>query len=222
MIKQIHLEQCHSTQDVLKEQFNSEDEIETILVSCENQISGRGRGENNWSCMKGTLCFSINIPPHPLMSFTAIELSVIISDYFESKNRSLLLKWPNDLWDMNHKKCAGILVQGNQKNLFAGVGINLFSSEIEFGRVFDQECPLNKESLSQEIATYIVTHRIHNVETLKNKWLKRCGHLNKNVTIIEGEQKTRGNFIGIGEFGEALIETSIEIKKLYNGSLKIN
>ena len=222
MIKQIHLEQCHSTQDVLKEQFKSEVEIETILVSCENQISGRGRGENNWICMKGTLCFSINIPPHPLMSFTAIELSVIISDYFESKNRSLLLKWPNDLWDMNQKKCAGILVQGNQKNLFAGVGINLFSNEIEFGGVFEEEHALDKKTIAKEISTFIMTHRIHDAEILKNKWLNRCGHLNKNVTIIEGEQKTTGNFIGIGEYGEALTETSFEIKKIYNGSLRIN
>jgi BirA family biotin operon repressor/biotin-[acetyl-CoA-carboxylase] ligase len=222
MIKHIHLEQCHSTQDVLKEQFNSDDEIETILVSCENQISGRGRGENNWNCMRGTLCFSINIPPHPLMSFTAIELSVIISDYFELKKSSLLLKWPNDLWNKNHKKCAGILVQGSHKNLFAGVGINLFSNELEFGGVFEEEHALDKKSIAKEIANFIMTHRIHDVEILKKKWLERCIHINKNVTIIEGEQKTAGNFIGIGDFGEALIETSYEIKKIYNGSLRIN
>lgn len=128
----------------------------------------------------------------------------------------------NDLWDMNHKKCAGILVQGNQKNLFAGVGINLFSNEIEFGGVFEEEHALDKKTIAKEIATFITTHRIHDVEILKNKWLNRCGHLNKNVTIIEGEQKTTGNFVGIGEYGEALIETSFEIKKFYNGSLRIN
>jgi BirA family biotin operon repressor/biotin-[acetyl-CoA-carboxylase] ligase len=221
MIKQVHLDQCHSTQDVLKEQFNYEEENQIILVSCENQLSGRGRGENCWSSMKGTLCFSINIPPHPLMSFTAIELSVIIADYFEAKNVSLVLKWPNDLWDKNHKKCAGILVQGNQKNLIAGVGINLFSTQSEFGAVFDEEYLLNKKSLSQEIATFIVANRIYDVAILKTKWLDRCGHLNKEVTIFEGGQITTGKFIGLGEFGEALIETSFDIRKVFNGSLRI-
>lgn len=70
MIKQIHVDECDSTQDLLKEQLNKESSEETILISCENQTSGRGRGENVWKAMPGTLCFSLNIQPHAVMSFT--------------------------------------------------------------------------------------------------------------------------------------------------------
>jgi biotin-[acetyl-CoA-carboxylase] ligase BirA-like protein len=221
MIKQIHLEQCHSTQDVLKEQFNSLSSHETFLVSCENQISGRGRGENRWNCMPGTLCFSINILPQPVMSFTAIELSVIISEYFESKRKSLLLKWPNDLWNKDFKKCGGILVQGNQKNLFAGIGLNLFSTDPEFGGIYDDRNPIDKKSLSFDMASYIFNNRISDPERLKSLWIQRCGHMNKLVTINEGEETITGQFIGIGQYGEALIENSSGVKKIYNGSLRI-
>jgi biotin-[acetyl-CoA-carboxylase] ligase BirA-like protein len=221
MIKQIHLDQCHSTQDVLKEQFNSIISRETILVSCDNQISGRGRGENSWNCMPGTLCFSLNILPHPIMSFTAIELSVIISEYFESKKKSLLLKWPNDLWNKDLKKCGGILVQGHQKNLFAGIGLNFFSTDHQFGGIYNDSNPLDKKSLSFDIATYIFNHRISDSEKLSQLWTERCGHMNQLVTILEGEETITGQFIGIGHYGEALIENSSGVKKIYNGSLRI-
>lgn len=221
MIKQIHLEQCHSTQDVLKEQFNSMSSNETILVSCDNQISGRGRGENSWNCMAGTLCFSLNILPHPIMSFTAIELSVVIAEYFQTKGEMLRLKWPNDLWNKDLKKCGGILVQGSQKNLFAGIGLNLYSTDNEFGGVFDDKNIVDKKSLSFEIANYIFNHRILDSEKLKCLWLKRCGHMNKLVTIYDGEDSFSGQFIGIGDYGEALIQNSYGTKKIYNGSLRV-
>lgn len=222
MIKQIHLNQCHSTQDVLKEQFKSGPIEKTILVSCENQIAGKGRGQNNWVCMNGTICFSLNIKPHLQLSFTAIELSVIIAEFFQTKNRSLYLKWPNDLWNDDYEKCGGILVQGGQNNLFAGIGLNMYSSSSEFGGIFEENFPLDKKSLSLEIAEYLINNRIIDSEILKYKWLKRCGHLNKMVTISEGEHTCEGIFAGIGEYGEALITTPNGFQKIYNGSLKIN
>src|SRR5690606_28791800 len=112
MIRHIHVDECHSTQDLLKEQLDSSKGEETFLVSCELQSAGHGRGGKLWTYQTGSLCFSINIKPHKVISFTALELAVLIARFFEKKGRNVKLKWPNDIWDSECRKASGILVQG--------------------------------------------------------------------------------------------------------------
>jgi BirA family biotin operon repressor/biotin-[acetyl-CoA-carboxylase] ligase len=220
-MKHIHLAQCDSTQDVLKEQLKSTP-LETVLVSTNLQLSGRGRGENKWIPTEGGLFFSLNLDPHPVVSFMAIEISVIIAEFFENHGHFLKLKWPNDIWDRDEKKCAGILVQGQNNHYLAGVGINLFSVDDVFGGIFEKVFLVDKRKWSHEIASYIVSNRISNVEVLREKWHHRCGHLNEKVLIREGIESIEGVFRGIGEYGEALVETSEIINKIYNGSLFVS
>ncbi len=221
MIRQIHLEHCDSTQDEIKEQLLKASSGESLIVSCENQISGRGRGENKWTTMPGTLCFSMNIDPHPVMSFSAIELSVILSEFFNNKGHKISLKWPNDLWNHDKKKCGGILVQGHQSNLLAGIGLNLWSDNKEYGGISDVTIPLDKKSLSYELADYIVQHRIYDWLELRRRWLNNCGHLKHEVRITDGEKVIEGIFTGIGDYGEALIDQNGSTLKIYNGSLRL-
>jgi len=220
MIKHIHLDECDSTQDRLKEQLNNPDHSEQILVSTENQISGRGRGEKKWEALPGSLCFSFNIKPHSKFSFTALEVSVILTNFFELKGQSLKLKWPNDLWNNELKKCGGILIQGNQSNFLAGIGLNLFSDNSEFGGIFPEAFDLDKKSWAREIAEFILSNRYADTELLKRDWLSRCGHLNQMVKIIEGNEITEGIFQGLGDHGEAEICTDGKINHIYNGSLR--
>lgn len=222
MIRQIHVNECNSTQDILKEQLNQSHNEEQILVSCEYQNSGRGRGENIWKAMPGTLCFSLNIKPHPVMSFTALELSVLIARFFEKKEIHLKLKWPNDLWDQEMKKCGGILVQGSQNQLAAGIGLNIYSDDSSFGAIYSEEWSFNKQRLALEIAQFIVAHRYQNVRELQKDWLTRCGHLNHMVTITESGEKSEGIFQGIGDFGEALVCINAETRRFFNGSLRLS
>ena len=222
MIKHVHLDECDSTQDRLKEQLNNPDHSEQILVSTDNQISGRGRGEKKWETLPGTLCFSLNIKPHTQLSFTALEVSVIIARFFEQKDRYLKLKWPNDLWDENLRKCGGILIQGNQSNLMAGIGLNLFSDNSEFGGIFSQAFSVDKKHWSKEIAEFILNNRYTDTEQLKRDWLSRCGHLNQMVQIIEGNDTTEGIFQGLGNHGEAEVCTDGKVNHIYNGSLRFS
>ncbi len=217
-MRQIHLNQCYSTQDALKEQLMCADS-ETILVSCNDQIAGRGRGENKWFSLPGSLCFSLNLSPHPTISFTAIEISVIVADFFEEKGISLKLKWPNDLWTKDRKKCGGILIQGYQQKFIAGIGLNLFSSEESYGGIFDLSFLVDKKKWAHDLALFIQQNRIDDIQMLKGKWHKRCGHFQESVVITEGDEKTEGIFQGLGDYGEALIMNSQKIHKIYNGSL---
>lgn len=221
MIKQIHLDVCDSTQDVLKEQLHTDGSPTSLLVSCEEQTAGRGRGLNKWTALSGTLCFSMNISPHPVMSYSAIEIAVIVAEFFEKKGEKLWLKWPNDLWDSEQKKCGGILVQGSQNNLIAGIGINLYSEDPTYGSVYHHDLPLNKKTLSMEIAKYIHENRIHEISQLRSRWLLRCGHLNQMVRVTEAQDVIEGIFQGLGDYGEALICTDAKVQKIYNGSLRL-
>lgn len=220
MIRHIHVNECDSTQDLLKEQINNNQSTENVLVSCEHQTLGRGRGENKWTAMKGTLCFSMNLTPHSVMSYTAIEVSVLIAKFFKTKNQELKLKWPNDLWDTKLNKCGGILIQGSQNNFYAGIGINLFSSDKNLGSVFEAEFEIEKQRWAYEIAEFILNNRYTSSTKLRQDWLHSCGHLNQEVEITETGEKHRGMFLGLGEYGEALVLIDNETQKFFNGSLR--
>lgn len=219
MIKQIHLNECDSTQDVLKEQLKQASPEEQILVSCELQLHGRGRGSHSWTALPGTLCFSMNIDPHPAPSFTAIELSVLIARFFEGSK--LGLKWPNDIWNSQKKKCCGILVQSHQGKMMAGIGINLCSTHPEFGGVYESQFEYDKKSWAFELAKFINQHRYHSVEALKRDWESHCWHMNKLVRIVEGDEVSEGVFKGLGQYGEAVLNTNQGEVHLYNGSLRL-
>ena len=220
MEKFIHLDFCDSTQDVIKEQLSLGHSGE-MTVSCEHQIKGRGRGLNTWLDGAGTICFSMTIFPHHQTSLTALEISVLICNFFESKGKNIRLKWTNDLITPNRKKCGGILVQNFQDQYFVGVGINIFSPSPEFGGIFSALFTFDKKEWVTELSNFIRTNRFTSSEKLINDWSNKCIHLNEVVTINESDQKIKGIFKGLGNFGEALIETENGTLKLFNGSLHL-
>lgn len=220
MEKFIHVDSCDSTQDLLKEQLKEHKGAE-LTVSCEFQTHGYGRNERQWEDTPGTVCFSMNITPHQLPSFTALELSLLISRFFEAKGQAISLKWPNDLLNKDLKKCGGVLVQGSDQNLIAGIGINLYYPREQFGGVYEAPFPLKKKSWAKEMSTFIRSHRYIDNQKLIKDWSDRCIHLNKTVSISESGQEFYGIFKGLGQYGEALIETDQGLKSIYNGTLKL-
>lgn len=221
MVKQIHLSECDSTQDVLKEQMAHSSSSDVIVVSCDSQIAGRGRGNNLWTSMPGTVCFSFNLAPSGVMSFTALEVSLLLVKYFEAKGRKLSLKWPNDIWDAEGKKCGGILVQGTGSHMLAGIGLNFFSEDKNFGSIYNQELNLDKKVQALELSQFILNNRYSEMKVLIHDWEKHCGHLGSEVSITENSEVVSGKFVGLGEYGQALLETKLGMKHLYNGSLRL-
>lgn len=220
MIKQIHFTECDSTQDELKEQLGLHPGA-SLLVSCDHQKNGRGRGENKWNSLAGTLCFSLTVTPSPVVSFTALEISLLVLRFFSEKGRTLKLKWPNDLWDQKGKKCGGILIQGLQNSYLAGIGLNIFTDDAEYGSIYADEFHFSREQMAKDLATFIHSHRYESVTELKADWEAHCGHLNQRVRVTENDNICEGQFLGLGHHGEALVESQGVIKNLYNGSLRL-
>jgi BirA family transcriptional regulator, biotin operon repressor / biotin---[acetyl-CoA-carboxylase] ligase len=220
MIKQIHLNECDSTQEVLKEQISHESLDEHTLVSCERQRAGRGRQDRSWISMDGTLCLSLRLSATPVASLSALEVAVLVAQFYEERGIKLGLKWPNDLLDPAGKKCAGILLQGSGTDMLAGIGINYFSSDPLFGGLYPHEVKLDKKAEALALAAFILGHRYPDACQLIKQWNNRCSHMGKMVLITEGEEIHQGIFEGIGEFGEALLETSHKKIRLFNGTLR--
>lgn len=219
MIQHIHLNSCDSTQEVLKEQLKQSGNLSSYLITCDEQTNGRGRGANSWINLPGTLCFSFNLEPHKILSFTALEISILLIRFFEGS--ILSVKWPNDILNKQQKKCAGILVQSFQGTMMAGIGLNLFSDHDSFGGIYDSEFMFNRKSWGLEIAQFINSNRYQDTELLIGHWEKRCAHLNKKVILIEGNEVTEGIFSGLGQYGQAELQTINGKKDFYNGSLRI-
>lgn len=220
MEKFIHVDRCDSTQDLVKEQLmgNTSDEL---TVSCEHQTLGRGRGSNSWQDSSGTLCFSMTVLPHEKATFTALEISTLIADFFKLKGQEIKLKWPNDLITFDEKKCGGILIQNFESRYIAGVGINLYRNENDFGGIYETSFEIEKKAWAKEMSDYIRSHRYHSTSELILKWNTYCFHMDREVKITEGEIETRGKFIGLGPYGEALISNAQGTHHLFNGSLRL-
>lgn len=219
-MKHVHLSECDSTQDVLKEQLHGK-AFQEILVSCEHQKQGRGRGEHTWLSMPGTLCFSFSAKAHSVASWSALEMSTLVTRFFEFEGSKLKLKWPNDIWNHENKKCCGILIQNTSEGMLVGIGINLFSSQEDFGGIYISPFEFDKKAWAQRITDFIHQNRYQSTEQLKLDWSERCFHLFQEVIITEGFDIHQGIFEGLGVHGEALIFSEGKRRHLFNGSLTL-
>ena len=227
-IQQIHLNQCSSTQTELAERKIKWEWGETLLVSTSLQTQGKGRRGNTWISTPKALAFSFNLKPQNVVSLTSLELGILICQFFESHyNVELKLKWPNDILNAKNAKVGGILCQGQQKQVLAGIGLNLYSSSelndlpYPASGVFEERKESDGQIQSQvphEIVEYVLSHRLSQDETL-NRWQNLCAHQNLKVIITDHEHEHSGIFRGIDEYGRAVLENG-NMQNISAGSLR--
>lgn len=228
-MKHIHLASCDSTQTYLKELISS-GVAGDYLVSCDVQENGIGQRSNTWDSYKNSLCFSFTAKENEILNLTSLEMGVLICSFFKTTfNTNLKLKWPNDIMNTEGEKVGGIIINksGDQMPI-VGIGLNIAGDngeinkdyDIKAGFIFKSFNHYSKEDLSHLIFNFIHTHRLKAQSTVE-KWNSYCMHLNQSVTIID-DDKVQGTFIGIGEYGQAIIKNKINTLEFYNGSLRIH
>lgn len=212
-MKVIELKSIPSTQDYLKNILESQPN-EQYLVICQEQTSGKGRHGNEWEHIPGSLACSFNIAAHSILTLSSLEVGVLVAEYFSKFcHTTLQLKWPNDIFYEN-KKCGGILTHIHQDSLIVGLGINAFDSSLDKTN-WRTGIDL-KDSVGIELIEFIHSNRITDPQELKRLWLSYCLHLNRDVQI----DQTQGKFIGLGDQGQALIQTQDTIEQKISGSLR--
>ncbi len=218
-MKHIHFKEIDSTQTKATELAKENNEV---LVTAQKQIKGRGRRDNQWLDLDNSLAMSMKLVPGDKPTLLALEVAVLLAEYFHKDD--LVLKWPNDIYNRQGQKVAGILVTKNDENYIVGIGINFGPDDNIKDKKFGQLesgyalSPKEYESIPKDIYQYIKSRRLNDSQII-TKWNDRCFHLNQNCKIIDDNEILEGLFKGIGQFGEALIEMEGKVEKAYTGSL---
>lgn len=220
----------HSTQDYLVKNYHllSKDGCDHILIATAHQTKGHGRQGKQWYHCQEQLAFSLTLHPSQVTTLTTIEISLLLIDFFNLNfNRKIRLKWPNDLI-YNKGKCGGIIANLVKSDaIVMGIGLNLSPIATDLDTDYlpayiDIDKGHNyRRDLPQEIYQFILDHRLKPDE-VRSRFNDKCIHNKKTILIKDGEKIVQGKFIGIGEYGEAIIEDAEgrEIKMM-NGSLRV-
>lgn len=127
------IENTDSTNNELRRQIESLDNLSVIAACCQSQ--GRGQGNHTWYSTPG-LNLTLSILYKYDKDIPATEAEIVtrmtclgIYDYLYTKGISSRIKWPNDIW-VGEKKICGILIENfiSDKSLIhsiVGVGLNL-------------------------------------------------------------------------------------------------
>ncbi len=213
----IHEKKCKSTQLSLIEYCNDIKQFEEIVFSTDEQTLGIGRGNNSWHHFPHSFACSFTLKPNPVITLTSLELGVLVSYFLKQKfNLTTQLKWPNDIF-LTNKKLGGIIIKNNSEFLICGVGLNFGSNSKQ---VFDYSS-INEnfdQSIYSDFYEFILSNRLTSQQVIE-KWTENCVHLNKKVSI---DNSYEGIFKGVGENGQALIETQNELKEEYSATLRFS
>ena len=216
----LHLQQCQSTQSEVIDQLEQSSTAQ-ILVSTENQLAGRGRGNKAWKFYPGSLAFSFTIRPPRAIQLAAMEMGTLFCQWAKEE---IKLKWPNDLiWQ--GKKCGGILCQLIKDLIVVGVGVNISSDAFKGDENFNFKAGAlswGEKNLQKtrpaNFYQFVLNNRLSKTNSIKMQFEKYCDHIGQSVSV-EGQDKIKGIFTGLGENGEAIIEDGPQKYKILNGSL---
>lgn len=220
-----HFGDIASTQDYLLE--NQAQLGENPLISCENQFAGHGQYDRVWDSYQGSLCMSFGLRPNEVITLTSLELGCLaIKYYLQVYGVKLALKWPNDVLTTSGHKVGGILINNSsgQKQLIAGIGLNYLplpkveAYKTPAGSILSANIELDKKTEALSFYTFILNNRMSADEVVKT-WNENCIHMNKEVTLTDSGKSFKGEFVGIGRNGEAIIHHEGTTASYYSGSI---
>jgi len=217
-MKKIFLDQCHSTQEILKEHVQSLDSFSPILVSTKKQTNGYGRRGNQWIFTEKSIAMSCTIKLNKTPSLTPLEISCLVLSFFkEIYQKEIALKWPNDLLNSNGIKMGGIILSTFKDFALLGIGINLKSSpQISSYPTASLNISTDTDHISTELYKYILSNRISPDQTIK-RWNQNCIHLNQRVSFNEEDYL----FKGIDKLGLALLKNQEKTIKISSGEVSL-
>lgn len=123
------------------------------LVRAQRQTAGRGREGRPWENAVegfwGTFCFKVASGvdgARPQLSGLSLVVGLQVLDSCESFGCSLKVKWPNDIFSLDGKKLAGILIESTSSGastsdfyyeVLIGIGINLRGAPLDHAICLD-------------------------------------------------------------------------------------
>jgi len=208
------------------------------LVVADRQTSGRGAHGRSWESPGGTdLYFSVvarpNLEPSSIALVTlATGLGVRDAVAAYVPDRTVQVKWPNDVW-IERRKCAGVLVESRMTgpsvdSVILGVGLNVnrieWPAELEpIATSILQERggdPLDRvdvlATVVERIETWVGRLVEHGSGALIDALRPHLALVGLGVRWEGGE----GVFEGVDARGAALVRTQTGVQALYAARLQ--
>ena len=224
--KILYFDSIDSTNNEIKRQAEKE-LIPGMLAIAEEQTAGRGRRERKWVSPPGTgiwMSFPVkpDLPPYKASRITLVTALAVARAVEEETGLAAGIKWPNDIV-VNGRKITGILTEMSAEMtsihyVVIGIGINANTKE------FPEEIKETASSLfiesgkkvkrSRIVATfgkyfekyYDMFCKAGNLSTIKPEYEERLVNKDKEVYIIDKEEKIRRTAVGIGDEGELIVK----------------
>lgn len=232
-IEKIILEKVDSTNTYCKELIRNGKTNDFLVISNE-QTAGRGRlGRSFYSPKDVGIYMSLALrydDDFNLVSVTTKTALSVLEALKEFTDKTLKIKWVNDLY-LDNKKVCGILTEGcyndESKFIIIGIGINVFETEFP-DELKEIASTLNiKENNKEKIVDRIVCHILyylfsdHNNEYIK-KYKEHSNCLNKDIHYFKNDIKYFGHVIDFTEDGElVLINSENKTIVLNSGEISI-
>ena len=233
-----HEEIVSSTMDTARV-LAGKNEPHGTVIAVDFQEAGRGRLKRSWTTEKGkNLLFTILLRysdissiPEALTLKTGLAVSLAIEDCVPALTGTVQVKWPNDIM-VGSRKLAGILTEGDGKNVYIGVGVNVSQREFpgeyqsKAGSII-QAIPGLGENARFALLEHILSRLYEEIEApqktcasqetdaaqypglWRERLLERLYKKGELVTFAEGsadsKSLTEGTLSGLGPGGELLI-----------------
>lgn len=224
--KILYFDSIDSTNNEIKRQAEKE-LIPGMLAIAEEQTAGRGRRERKWVSPPGTgiwMSFPVkpDLPPYKASMITLVTALAVARAVEDETGLAAGIKWPNDIV-VNGRKITGILTEMSAEMtsihyVVIGIGINANTEE------FPEEIKETAASLfiesgkkvkrSRIVATfgkyfekfYDMFCKAGNLSTIKPEYEERLVNKDKEVYIIDKDEKIRRTAVGIGDEGELIVK----------------
>ena len=237
-----HFTETDSTNTRAIDLLASEDSLVTpCLLYAEDQVAGRGRGDNYWWSARGSLTFSVVVnfleiafsaqqkPLLPLLTGMAIARTgqqVLPSGDFH-------LKWPNDVY-LNQRKLAGVLTEvpsQSSHHAIIGVGLNVNNRFTHAPQDLQGTgIALADQSETEFERLEILRSFVHHFEDLvksfaagKNfldEWPRYCLLSGKQVTLQTGSTEVTGICQGVDDTGALQLQIGSDQERFFGGEVK--
>ena len=234
----IIFDELDSTNLEAKRLIESGIDSDLVIVSSK-QTNGRGRRGKEWISDEGNLYLSLILRPYgkphtfcQLSFVTALALYDALSALLKDNNKSIKLKWPNDIL-VNDEKISGILLEFVQKNqrdyLIIGIGINVNIVPDILERKTSSLAQILGETLDTNLVLGVFMSNFHRYyrrwqmdgfAKLRKLWLNRAHKIGDVITIANDNLRISGTFKDINNQGSIRLKlASGQISIMNDGSV---
>ncbi|MGA7616436.1 MAG: biotin--[acetyl-CoA-carboxylase] ligase [Thermoanaerobaculia bacterium] len=231
------LERTSSTNDigrrVLDECIENEIPLPAAVIVAREQWAGRGRGARSWHSPAGNGIYATTLHSRPGKNLAALplEVAVIVAEFLRETYRvDARIKWPNDIL-IGSKKIAGILIEAriheDQVYALIGTGINItpFTEDVADSTTLAAESTvecIDVDSATEAFIEFIDTRLSSSSERAEiiERWSKLTIHEKGDRIVCRvGDQVIEGRWVGVDDFGCALLRQGDEIVRVSGGDL---